>query len=80
MDLGIDMIFSSPLTRCQQTASIVEESLGLHTKTVDVLSPDADPAQLCVMLAQHDTKSILLVGHEPNISEFISKVPVTESY
>ncbi|MBI4547177.1 MAG: phosphohistidine phosphatase SixA [Ignavibacteriae bacterium] len=71
--VALDAILSSPLLRAKQTASIVKEEL----KVVDViiteyLVPSADHRQIINQLNELGKNSVLLVGHEPHLSSFIS--------
>jgi phosphohistidine phosphatase len=77
--LGVspDVILSSPLVRAQQTAEIVATGLDLRDRLVmdPRLGPGFDPRQLKALLAAHrDASTLLLVGHEPDFSETISRL------
>jgi phosphohistidine phosphatase len=72
-----DVILSSPLVRAQQTAEIVATGLDLRDRLVmdPRLGPGFDPRQLKALLAAHrDASTLLLVGHEPDFSETISRL------
>jgi len=75
LSLEFDLILSSPYERTKQTAEIVAEAFKAKgrlefTKT---LEPDGDPAELTKFLQHRRTlDSLLLVGHEPYLSSFIS--------
>ena len=75
-NVKVDLIVSSPLLRARQTAEIVHEGLGID-----------EPIQFSGTLASGDVRLILsaieahsslsglmLVGHEPTLSELISTV------
>ena len=76
LGLEFDLILSSPYVRARQTAEIVAEGLGLQKKPQFSagLRCGADPRALLQELKQkHSEKEcVLLVGHEPFLSEFIS--------
>jgi phosphohistidine phosphatase len=77
--LGVspDVIVSSPLVRAQQTAEIVATGLDLRDRLVmdPRLGPGFDPRQLKALLAAHrDASALLLVGHEPDFSDTISRL------
>jgi len=77
--LGVspDAIVSSPLVRAQQTAEIVAKGLDLRDRLVTDprLGPGFDTRQLKALLAAHrDASALLLVGHEPDFSETISRL------
>lgn len=71
-----DMVFSSPLLRAQQTANIVRKELHLAKSRLvftDHLAPLGDLDLLVEEIRKLDPISIvLLVGHEPELSELIS--------
>jgi len=77
--LGVspEVILSSPLVRAQQTAEILAEGLDLRDRLVTDrrLGPGFDPRQLKALLAAHrDASALLLVGHEPDFSDTISRL------
>ncbi|MEI7807535.1 MAG: phosphohistidine phosphatase SixA [Verrucomicrobiota bacterium] len=76
MELTFDAVVSSPLLRARQTAQIVTEALELRRKLVltDHLAPAGNPKLLIEQLnAQYSrAKNVLLVGHEPYLSELIA--------
>jgi phosphohistidine phosphatase len=77
--LGVspDVIVSSPLVRAQQTAEIVAKGLDRLDRLImdPRLGPGFDPRQLKAVLAEHrDASALLLVGHEPDFSETISRL------
>lgn len=75
--LGLDpaIILTSPYTRCYQTAEIIAQRLGQVGKLVcdHRLAPGFGPGELQEILAEYSKAgAILLVGHEPDISETVS--------
>lgn len=70
----IDVIAASPLTRAQQTASIVAEAYGeLPTLTVPALAPDSNPEALARWLRQQSSAAVVaVVGHEPHMGEVVT--------
>jgi len=71
LDLGMDYILTSPLTRALQTAEIVAEHLGLldRMEVDDRLSPGFGRADLAEILEDYPrADSIMFVGHEPDFS------------
>jgi phosphohistidine phosphatase len=77
MDLQFDLIVSSPLKRCMQTASLVGTETGYETKILSsaALAPDATLAQFQKLL--HDCaryENLLLVGHNPNLTSFLGSL------
>ena len=76
MDLGFDLILSSPVVRARQTAEIVAESLKLKRQLAfsDELTPSGSPKALLQKLngLKSAPERILLVGHEPYLSRFVT--------
>jgi phosphohistidine phosphatase len=76
--LGIrfDLILSSPYTRARQTAEIVAKAFNARKKLEfsDSLTPNGSTKKLVDFIndLSPSRKSILLVGHEPYLSQFIS--------
>jgi phosphohistidine phosphatase len=76
MGLQIDLILSSPFVRARQTAEIARK--GLHLKKdrlllIDALAPAGDPGNLIAEIqAKYMVDKLLLVGHEPDMSNLIS--------
>ena len=70
-------VVSSPLVRAVQTAEIVaiKTKLAAHGGTVEVrreLSPAGEAAQFVRLFSSEGRKRVLLVGHEPDLSELVS--------
>ena len=76
MSLSFDVIFSSPLVRALQTAEIVAASLRLKKRlqVTDRLAPSMPAGKQIAWLKslRPSPGSVLLVGHEPNLSELTS--------
>jgi phosphohistidine phosphatase len=76
LDLRIDKVLSSPYVRARETAAIVAGTLGLRKKLAftEALIPEQKGQALVDVLQQLDPapKSVMLVGHEPFMSDFIS--------
>lgn len=69
----IDAILTSPLVRAKQTADIVRETLGLNAvQTSEHLLPSSDRRRLYALLSSFNAGAILMVGHEPHLSETVS--------
>jgi phosphohistidine phosphatase len=75
LDVHPDLIISSPLKRAMQTASLVGNELGYEEKVQvePALRPTASYDAFREML-RHSSKldSIIVVGHNPNLSRFLS--------
>jgi len=76
LDVQVDQIVSSPLKRARQTASLVANELAFESAVQidDALRPDAEFEQFQAMLARYKKyESIMVVGHNPSLPEFLSK-------
>lgn len=77
LGVQVEIIISSPLKRSSQTASLVGNEMGHEGKLVleNALRPEATVADFQKMLAKYARQdSILLVGHSPNLREFLGRV------
>ena len=77
LGVEVEIIISSPLKRSSQTAALVGNEMGHEGKLVfeNALRPEATYSDFRRMLqkyARHDT--VLLVGHNPNLREFLGRV------
>ncbi len=76
LKLSFDLILSSPYIRARQTAEIVARRLKLSRKLQlsETLQPDGSFGDLVKLLngCEPVPDSVLLVGHEPYLSELIS--------
>lgn len=76
MGLEFDLVFTSNLKRARQTADIVAAELGLQPSALRVsrlLEPGVSPLSFFRELeGVKDTPAVLVVGHEPNLSEMLS--------
>ena len=73
MRLKLDVMLTSPLLRARQTAMIVAEALKMRVGDDDRIV-NLDSRKLKGILADHsDAGAIMLVGHEPSMSETISR-------
>jgi phosphohistidine phosphatase len=77
MKLQFDLVVSSPLKRCLQTASLVGTEIGYEAQIVSsaALAPDANFAQFQKLLKDSaGYENLLLVGHNPNLTTFLSSL------
>lgn len=76
MKLRFDVILSSPLVRARQTAEIVAADLKVQKRLflADELKPGGNAKTLVkhIMALDSPPENLLLVGHEPCLSELIS--------
>ena len=69
-----DLIVSSPLPRASQTAKIAAECLKAKLREDESLAPGFGMRELRTLLRRHRSKSLMLVGHEPDFTTVISKL------
>ncbi len=75
LDLGLELILTSPLVRARQTAEIVAGRLGLEAVAHPALGVGFSTSKLAALVREHgQRRAILIVGHEPDLSEVISDV------
>jgi phosphohistidine phosphatase len=77
LKVQVDVIVSSPLKRALQTAQFVGTELGYDSKVEmsPALAPGAEyPAFLDLLAKYAGRDGILVVGHNPNIFQFLGKL------
>lgn len=77
LDVQVDAIISSPLKRSTQTASLVGNEMGFEGKLQldPALRPQATFADFRKLLDKYARQeAIMVVGHNPNLSEFLGRV------
>jgi phosphohistidine phosphatase len=77
LETHVDVMISSPLKRATQTASLVANELAYENKIeLDAaLRPEATLLQFRDLLTRHGhQEAIMVVGHEPNLSEFLGRL------
>lgn len=77
LDVTVDAIISSPLRRATQTAAVVANELGHEEKVMidPALKPGGTYEQFQELLVRHSRQdAIMLVGHNPNLTEFVNKL------
>ena len=70
LGMTFDVVASSPLIRCRQTAEIVREALAIGTplQIWNDLAPEGDIGSVLQRLQElEDHPSLLAVGHQPSI-------------
>jgi len=81
LQVQVDVMVSSPLKRCTQTASLVANELGFEGKIqLDAaLRPEGTLADFRKLLEKHaNQEAVMVVGHNPNLSQFLGSV-ISES-
>lgn len=77
LDVQVDVIVSSPLKRSTQTAALVGNEMGYEGKMQldDGLRPAASFTDFRRLLDKYKKcESIMVVGHNPNLSEFLGRI------
>ncbi|MGH9595883.1 MAG: SixA phosphatase family protein [Edaphobacter sp.] len=82
LDIQFDLIVSSPLKRCLQTASLVGTETGYEAQILHstALAPTASLKDFQKLLNDcARSENLLIVGHNPNLSAFLGSllVPAT---
>lgn len=84
LDIQFDLIVSSPLKRCLQTASLVGTETGYEARilTSNALAPAATLKDFQKLLQDcAKSENLLVVGHNPNLTNFLGSllVPTTSA-
>jgi phosphohistidine phosphatase len=77
LEIPFDGILTSPVLRARQTAEIVAAVLGLEARLEEIsaLSPESTVEHLLFGLTRYqDREHLLLIGHEPLLSETMSTI------
>lgn len=83
LDTQVDAIFSSPYLRCRQTADIAVTELNYSGQPVVEtrnLAPAAGHLGIIQEVVSSAAQSVLLVGHQPDLSELISHLIAGDSH
>lgn len=74
LEIEFDLILSSPFARAWRTAELVAEELqsGKRLRECEALSSGAGVPGIVAALKNQKESSILIVGHEPELSQLIS--------
>lgn len=73
--LGFEVLLTSPLPRCAQTAAIIGGHLALEPRLDDRLRPGFDAERAVFWLMEHALdSSILICGHQPDLSFFVAEL------
>lgn len=82
LDIQFSLIISSPLKRCLQTASFVGTETGYEARilTSTALAPNAALKDFQKLLRDNaDQENLLVVGHNPNLTNFLGALLVPAS-
>jgi phosphohistidine phosphatase len=75
--LGVapDLVLTSPLSRCRETAQIVQDAVGGHLVEDDRLRPGMDLAGLADVVAEHpEAERVVVCGHQPDLAEIAAEL------
>src|SRR3984885_13811820 len=79
LNIQFDLIVSSPLKRCLQTASLVGTETGYEAQILHsaALAPEATLKDFQKLLRECDKReNLLVVGHNPNLTNFLGSLLV----
>jgi len=82
LDIQFDLIVSSPLKRCLQTASLIGTETGYEAQILHsaALAPTATLKDFQKLLREcSGPENLLVVGHNPNLSNFLGSLLVPAS-
>jgi phosphohistidine phosphatase len=77
LGVQVEVILSSPLKRSTQTAALVGNEMGHEGKLIleNALRPESGYSDFQKMLQKYARQdSVLVVGHNPNLREFLGRV------
>jgi phosphohistidine phosphatase len=80
LNIQFDLIISSPLKRCLQTASLVGTETGYEAQILNsnALAPEATLKDFQKLLRENShAENLLVVGHNPNLTSFLGALLVT---
>ena len=69
-----DLLLASPLLRAQQTAAILAAAWAGIAVTPEVALASGSVEAIVAALADHETETIALVGHEPTVSALLAEL------
>lgn len=82
LNIQFDLIISSPLKRCLQTASLVGTETGYEAQILNstALAPEATLKDFQRLLRDNSGReNLLVVGHNPNLTSFLGSLLVPAS-
>jgi len=75
LDLGCDLLLTSPLLRARETAVLaLEAGLAPELRDLEALAPDGDARPALQDLLSDPWRRLGLVGHEPDLSLLASRL------
>jgi phosphohistidine phosphatase len=82
LKIQFDLVVSSPLKRCLQTAALVGNEIGYESKILlsKSLAPEATLVDFQKLVAECQSyENVLFVGHNPNLTLFLGSLLVPAS-
>lgn len=79
LNIQFDLIISSPLKRCLQTASLIGTETGYEAQILasSALAPEASLKDFQRLIREYaGTDNLLVVGHNPNLTTFLGSLLV----
>ena len=82
LGINFDEIISSPLDRAKQTGEIILKHTKIKKNMIiwDELKPETDAAKTIAKLAMMKFNSVLIIGHEPLLTNLVSKIIASEAH
>ena len=74
LDIPLEEIVSSPLTRARETADIVADCFKMHVREQEVLGHGFGVSGLKEILRTYPVDHLMIVGHEPSFSEVVQEL------
>ena len=79
----VNLFATSPFLRANETLDIILKELAVKSAAIKVITeirPHGNPKYLANWLKKRKEKSILLVSHEPFLSDFLNTVLATDEW
>ena len=77
LDITLDVVLTSPLTRAKQTAELLASGLSPHppVEVIESLAPGGSYSSILEDLAKHGRRTrIACVGHEPDLGHLAARL------
>lgn len=75
LGISFDRVLTSPLLRARQSADLIAKALNMESAVEELpeLAPESAPRELLSSLGKyHESKALLLVGHQPLLGATVS--------
>lgn len=74
----VDVIWTSPYLRAQQTAQLMSERLSVPVITQAFLPPNGNPLDVLDALEEHRRQTVLIVSHQPLVGILVDGLAALE--